>query len=131
MLGELTNHIWQSTLFAALTGLLTLAFRKNRAQVRYCLWLSASLKFLLPFSLLIGLGSRFEWAPVTQKMSTAPAVSFTLAQMSQPFSGSSASVPSARDTHDWIGLLLLGVWACGFSGVALIRCRGWRRIRAA
>src|SRR6185437_4252576 len=40
-------------------------------------------------------------------------------------------VASARDTHDGIGLLLLGVWACGFSGVALIRCRGWRRIRAA
>ena len=35
MIGELTNHIWQSTIFAIAVGLLTLAFRRNRAQVRY------------------------------------------------------------------------------------------------
>ena len=29
------NHLWQSTLFALASGLLTLAFRQNRAQVRY------------------------------------------------------------------------------------------------
>ena len=27
------NHLWQSTLFAAAAGLLTLALRKNRAPV--------------------------------------------------------------------------------------------------
>ncbi len=63
MIGELTNHLWQSTLFAVAAGLLTVAFRKNRAQVRYWLWLSASLKFLIPFSLLMSLGSHLEWAP--------------------------------------------------------------------
>ena len=56
MTGEIINHLWQSTVFALLAGLLTLAFRKNRAQVRYWLWLSASVKFLLPFSLLLTLG---------------------------------------------------------------------------
>ena len=53
MIGELTNHVWQSTVFAAVAGLMTVAFRKNRAHVRYWLWLSASFKFLLPFSLLM------------------------------------------------------------------------------
>ena len=28
------NHLWQSTLFAMVTGLLTLACRRNLAQVR-------------------------------------------------------------------------------------------------
>jgi bla regulator protein blaR1 len=45
----LANHLWQSTLFATVAGLLTLALRKNRAQTRYCLWLAASVKFLIPF----------------------------------------------------------------------------------
>ncbi len=45
MIAELTNHLWQSTLFAVAAGLLTVAFRKNRAQVRYWLWFSASFKF--------------------------------------------------------------------------------------
>src|ERR1700735_1833916 len=45
MLRELANHLWQSTLFAGVVALLTFAFRRNRAQVRYWLWFSASLKF--------------------------------------------------------------------------------------
>ncbi len=45
------NHLWQSTLFAVAAGLLTLALRKNHARARYWLWLAASLKFLVPFSL--------------------------------------------------------------------------------
>jgi bla regulator protein BlaR1 len=53
----IASHLIQSTLFAAVAGLLTLAFRKNRAQIRYALWLSASIKFLIPFSLLIAVGS--------------------------------------------------------------------------
>ena len=34
-----------STLFAIVAGLLAAALRKNRAQVRYWIWLSASVKF--------------------------------------------------------------------------------------
>ncbi len=52
----MANHLWQSTLFAALAALLTLAFKKNQARIRHHLWLAASLKFLVPLSLLIGLG---------------------------------------------------------------------------
>lgn len=62
MTGALMNHLWQSTLFAGLAAALTLAFRANRAQVRYWLWFSASLKFLLPFVLLTVIGSHLEWA---------------------------------------------------------------------
>src|SRR5437016_2817650 len=44
-----SSHLAQSTLFAGAAALLTLAFRANRARVRFWLWLSASLKFLIPF----------------------------------------------------------------------------------
>ena len=57
MISELANHLWQSTLFACAMGLLTVMLRRNRAAVRHGLWLAASVKFLAPFSLLIGLGS--------------------------------------------------------------------------
>jgi bla regulator protein blaR1 len=58
MIGEITNHLWQSTIFVLAVALLASAFRKNRAEVRYWLWLSASLKFLVPFALLLNLGAR-------------------------------------------------------------------------
>ena len=51
------NHLWQSTLFALLTAVLALALRTNHARVRHHLWLAASLKFLLPFSLMTSLGA--------------------------------------------------------------------------
>src|SRR5580704_2968422 len=53
----LGNHLWQSTLFAGIAGLLTLLLRKNRARARYWLWLAASVKFLIPFSVLVAVGS--------------------------------------------------------------------------
>jgi ABC-type Fe3+ transport system permease subunit len=57
----LGNHLWQSTLFAIVAGLLTLALRNNPARVRYWLWLAAAAKFLIPFSLLIGVGSHLAF----------------------------------------------------------------------
>jgi bla regulator protein BlaR1 len=55
----MTAHLWQSTLFAVAIGPLTLILKNNQARVRYWLWLAASLKFLIPFSVLIDLGSQF------------------------------------------------------------------------
>src|SRR5437868_3789596 len=59
-----SSHLVQSTSFAGAMALLTLAFRANRAQVRFWLWLSASLKFLIPFALLSMVGSHIgTWVP--------------------------------------------------------------------
>src|SRR5882762_248132 len=96
MIGELTNHLWQSTVFAVAAGLMTAGFRKNRAHVRYWLWLSASFKFLLPFGLLIGLGNRLERAPAIPRMTATPAITLSMVQMSQPFRDTSAQAPSTR-----------------------------------
>jgi len=124
------NHLWQSTVSAILAAILTLAFRKNRAQVRYWLWWSASLKFLIPFSLLVSLGSQLEWTPAARTIAT-PAVSSTMVQFTQPFPETVSFVSSTPGTPDWIPTTILGVWACGFAAIALIRLRGWLRIRAA
>jgi len=123
------NHLWQSTVFAILAAILTLAVRRNRAQVRYWLWFSASLKFLFPFSLLMSLGSHVEWAPSAQ--AAIPVASSTLVQFTQPFPENVSFVPSTADASDWIPMTILAVWACGFAAVALMRLRGWLRVRAA
>src|SRR5215470_15087763 len=82
-LSPVANHLWQSTLFAAAAWLLTLALRKNHASVRHRLWLAASMKFLIPFSLLIGAGSQFAWL-TSPAMGPSP-VFRAMDQVSQPF----------------------------------------------
>ena len=57
---------------------------KNHASVRYWLWFSASVKFFIPFTVLMALGDRLEWASSAPQIAT-PAVSATLAQVSRPF----------------------------------------------
>ena len=47
----MANHLWQSTLSVFLAAILTFALRKNQGRVRYWVWLTASVKFLIPFSL--------------------------------------------------------------------------------
>src|SRR5689334_19253795 len=55
------EHLWQSTWFALAAALLTLLFRRNRADIRFRLWLAASVKFLVPFPLLALLGRQLRW----------------------------------------------------------------------
>ena len=137
MIGELTNHLWQSTLFAVVAGLLVVALRKNRARVRYALWLSASLKFFIPFSLLMTLGRRLESVPAAQEIATqiaAVSVSATVEQITEPFPDVVSIVPAASDravAANWIPLAIPGIWALGFGAIALMRFRAWRRIRTA
>ncbi len=128
---SLADHLWQSTLFAAAAGLLTLTLRKNHARARYALWLAASIKFLVPFSWLVALGHRLSWL-----RTPAPAVSslyITVEQFSQPFTphGGSAFLSAPAVTlsfTQWIPTLLLAAWFSGFVAVILLWCLRWRQI---
>ena len=61
MMADMLNHLWQSTMFAAVVALLCFAFRRNRARLRYGLWFAASVKFLVPFAALAAIGSLVQW----------------------------------------------------------------------
>jgi uncharacterized protein (TIGR03435 family) len=134
MLSELANHLWQSTLFAVAVGLLTVMCRKNHASVRYWLWFSASVKFFVPFALLMALGDRLEWASKAPQIA-APAVTATLVSVSRPFVVDPVvgflSVQEAPRSVDWFGLAVLGIWVAGTIAMAVVRFRTWRQIRAA
>src|SRR5277367_2711473 len=118
MISELANHLWQSTLFACVMGLLTLMLRKNRAAVRHGLWLAASVKFLMPFSLLIGLGSQLEWrkAPTVAE----PRLSAVL-QIRDPIAMAASPAGSLRQAPSRTPAILFGVWLCGFAA----NCLAW------
>ena len=87
------NHLWQSTLFVIAVWAIVLMLRKNRAAVRHRLWLAASVKFLVPFSLLTGIGSHFQWQ--TASVTPPHPVSMIVETISQPFS---ASIPPVVQT---------------------------------
>ena len=134
----LGNHLWQSTLFAAAAGLLTLTLRKNHARPRYWLWLAASLKFLIPFSLLVGIGGYLaspQASPASKR-----GLYVAVEAISQPFSDSAMATPAiaqaapvaaAPSLLHWLPALLVAAWFCGFVIVLLAWCVRWRRISAA
>jgi beta-lactamase regulating signal transducer with metallopeptidase domain len=130
-LSPLANHLWQSTLFGAVAGLLTLALRHNHARVRCWIWLAASLKFLIPFSALVALGGQVQWRPAPN--TTPYNVSIIVDQVSEPFPVppiSAASLTARPSVLDRMPATLLAVWAIGFLGLACSWCVRWRRIQA-
>jgi uncharacterized protein (TIGR03435 family) len=136
VVSALGNHLWQSTIFAGAVALLSLTLRKYQARWRYGLWLTASAKFLIPFSLLIGVGSHLRWTAPQQR--STPDMYVTLNEMGQPFTGASvlrtpmhaaamqpAMVhPSAASLPE----LLAAIWLCGFIAVLAYWYVQWRRI---
>jgi uncharacterized protein (TIGR03435 family) len=134
----LENHLWQSTVVAALAGLLALALRGNQARTRYWLWMIASAKFLIPFSLLVVAGGYLR--PAAPAPIAQPAVSAVLEQITQPFSqtpSSSVAAPTVvaptivAHNENLLPIILLTLWTCGFLIVAFSWWRKWRTVRAA
>src|SRR5262249_19682302 len=118
---QILNHLWQSTLFAFLVGGLTLGFRKNDARVRYWMWFAATVKFLVPFSLLESAGALLLGRSVTSLLGlsattslSSAGVPFAIAQISQPFTSvvitaGPTPVPSTAGV-EWTPIVLLIVW---------------------
>ena len=132
---EIANHLWQSTLVVIVAGLLTLALRKHHARARYWLWLAASIKFLVPFSLLVSLGSRLAWQSHVAETTTP--LYFAIEQLSQPFTPAAARVTEAPAmliaSNSFTHLLawLAAIWLCGFLSVLLLWTARWLRIASA
>jgi uncharacterized protein (TIGR03435 family) len=132
------NHLWQSTLVVLLAWLVTLALKRNEARTRYWVWMVASLKLLVPFSLFVSLGEllRPAVAVPTQSLQFASAI----VNVTQPFSRStepaiadfSNSVVATPAAHqvDLLPAIFLTVWLCGFVLLLIRWARNWYAIRA-
>jgi bla regulator protein BlaR1 len=125
MTEALTNHLWQSTVFGAMAGLLTLVLRKNHARARYWIWLAASMKFLVPFALLVEFGSHFGF----RKTYLHAAEPLAIERFGSVFTPVLSASIAAVKPHpiSWIPILLGALWGCGCAAVLLAWCLRWRR----
>jgi bla regulator protein BlaR1 len=131
-LSALANHLWQSSLCVGAAWLLTLTLKKNRASLRYWIWMGASVKFLIPFALLVSAGNQLGWR-------AAPAIpprqiAVVIHQMSRPFVPSAPGPRPPDAPHPSTNLseiLLFSVWCCGFTTVVVCWMRWRHRIRTA
>ncbi len=129
MIPAVANHLWQSTLFAGVAALLALSLRKNRAHMRYRLWVAASIKFLVPFSVLVSAASRIEWSPAP---AGGPPLAAAIGQISEPFTLQQlpVSTPAASSLSPAIAAAVT-VWLIGCAVVLARWLLRWRRIRSA
>ena len=119
-----SDHLWQSTIVVAVVGLLTLLLRRNRAQVRYALWLVASLKFLVPFAWLEALGQRFqrESAPAAVQQGLLQAIE----TVSQPFASLEFAEPASLVAAFSLGSMLLAALGAVWLGGCVLHLVAWR-----
>lgn len=124
---EILNHAWQSTLVAAAAGLLALVLRRDSARARYGLWLAASLKFLVPFSLLVSVGNHVG----ARKVAAIPTPAFSAAieQISEPFAPAVRPLSASAAPADRSEAVLRGIWCWGCAVVLAIGLRRWWRVR--
>ena len=125
MIAALINHLWQSTLFCGGAWLITLVLRDNSASLRHWIWLLASLKFLVPFSLLFLMGS-YIGLPAARSADIQPLV-FGDALQSASVLVSPTSALRATETGAWsIALMvLLAIWLGGALVVGTRWLLGW------
>lgn len=122
----LALHLWQSTVILIAAWLLTRVCRRNCAEVRYWIWFCASLKFLVPFSLLQQLGDylgRLLPAPIH----VAPTLLETGSAIFVPAIGASAFDDSIVPA---LARAAVTIWVLGSVAVLLRWLAQWLAMRA-
>jgi len=123
----LLDHLWQSTLFALPLSALTLLLHRHAAAARFWLWFAVSVKFLVPFSLLMALGAALTW-PVAPMLPGGPMLE-VLQDTAAPFTNTPAASLVPDGTTAWI-MLLIATWAAGTLLALLIWGMRWLKLRA-
>jgi TonB family protein len=113
------DHLWQSTLFALAAALLTLALRGNAARMRYWVWFAASVKFLLPFTVLVAVGNSL--GGFMQVPAEPLPLGFVLDVAATP------AVPTASLQTT---VVIFAIWLAGFFAVLVLWMGRYRRILA-
>jgi TonB family protein len=120
------NHLWQSTICLGLAACLVRLLRPHEARWRFLIWLTASLKFLVPFSWLVAIGASLPYRAAEVPL---PQVSVLVEIVGQPFSNLhtaplSAPAPAQAASVTWNATTasLLILWLAGLVAVLARRC---------
>ena len=131
---SLVQHLWQSTLFAGGAWLLTIFLRHNRAVVRYRLWMVCSIKFLIPLSILVSLGSHAGLPHFARAVTLAIPPQFPLqvgrADALAVRREAKSGQPAETKWTDQTSGILFGIWLCGFLAGAGLWFTQWLGVRA-
>jgi uncharacterized protein (TIGR03435 family) len=118
-------HLLESTVFAGAVWLATLPLRRNRARTRHALWMAASVKFLVPFALIVALGSH-----VARRDSASvppPQMRFVMADAAPAVPISAVVHPAAPVRSGWRPPVLWLVWLCGCVSMLIRWYVRWHR----
>ena len=127
------DHLWQSTLFAAVAVAAAMLLKRHSAALRYWVWFVASAKFLVPIAALVAVGGYSSWRVIEiVPYSEGPVLIETV---SQPFTGEGVALrtPGPRAAADttilsWLPAGLLALWAAGAAFFLLRSLMHWYRI---
>lgn len=138
VLAALIQHLWQSTLVCAALWILSLMLRRNAARIRFRLWVLASVKFLLPFSLLIAAGGGFSKS-ITQTPNIEPLLSFVIEGPAEqtvtklhseaPAKNISVHALTATRSKSAVPLALALLWGTGVVTISGLWLRRWLHLR--
>jgi beta-lactamase regulating signal transducer with metallopeptidase domain len=126
MSGALLDHLWQSTLFGLAIWSISLLLRKNSAAVRHGLWMLASLKFLVPFSVLHALGATAAAVPDIELAGRQSSNYLAALAGVEPAMSAGVLLGSVHEAPAVIAPFLIGAWILGSLFLAVRWFLGWR-----
>lgn len=132
----LINHLWQSTLVTLMAALLAFALRSNHARTRFWIWMVASFKFLIPFSVLVTAGQALR-STITPSMEK-PQLATMMERITQPYlqaepdagmtqAGNISAV--AHGASSIFPVILAAIWLCGVLVLIFLWVRRWLQLR--
>ena len=134
MIATVANHLWQCTLFAVAAAVVALLLRSYQAKVRFWVWFSASVKFMVPFSILMNFGAHTAFVPAMRAAAGVAWASPTAVRIAQPFGLESEVIPTyqpAPSERNWVAIALPAIWLFGSLLIARKRWREWQVVQAA
>jgi bla regulator protein blaR1 len=128
------DHLWQSTLFAAVAALVAFILRRHSPSLRYWVWFAASAKFLIPFAALVAIGGYSSWRTIDiVPYREGPVLIETVGQ---PFSQDTVRVGTPKQragagsaVMSRLPAVLLLLWAAGGALFLARSLRQWWRVR--
>jgi beta-lactamase regulating signal transducer with metallopeptidase domain len=124
------DHLWQSSLFLMVMALIARWMRSDAAKIRSALWAAASVKFLVPLSLLVTLGSSIPIDPTDVNAWGVESVQFVFQPLATAGSlAPQSELPAATDAALAPPTIAIAVWLLGAGALLARRIRRWMQVR--